>query len=378
MTHDNLRPKRVLLIYRRMIPPIRLCGHSQMMHLAGLGMMEYRAIQEMRLSREDMNWADIVMLGRLDNWYEYQLAKRLREAGCYLIYIIDDDLLNIPPEVSSAAYYARKEIARYILAIIKISDAIISPSLELLGQYATNAQKPILIEEPAIDPVAFETHIHDDIVKIGFAGSIDRTQDLEQILRDALLQIHKTYGQRVKFEFFGSCPSFAGEIDAECIHYTQSYTNYRSVLNSLKWDIGLAPLPETHFHCCKHYNKYIEYAAAGTLCLCSDLQPYARLKGFVSPDLFVPNSTEAWVERLGKLLEDSAYREELRRQAVRHAHEQFGIDTVSRKLFDQIDSIQTKKRGKCKGNLYFLKIGGLSARGLWGIRKYWKRLIAKK
>lgn len=371
---EEQKQKRVLLIYRKMIPPIRLCGHSQMEYLAQLGLVEYRAVQEMKLRRSDVEWADIVMLGRFDSWYECRLTKCMKEAGCYLIYIIDDDLLSIPPEVSSSAYYARKEIARYISTMIQMSDAIVSPSPDLLSQYAVNGRKAILIEEPAVDPVQFEPHPQDTTIKIGFAGSVDRTQDLEYILRDPLIQIFARYGQHVKMEFFGCCPSFAREVSAVCIPYSQSYEEYRKTLNDLKWDIGLAPVPETHFHRCKHYNKYIEYAAAGTLCLCSDLQPYIRLKGVISPDLFVPNSTKAWMERLERLIDDYAYREDLRRQAVVHAQGQFGIDSVAKLFWNQLAQIQTSVRKRFTCHLWFLKVGNMASRLLWGIRKYGRKL----
>ena len=74
---------RVLLIYRVMIPSVRLCGHCQMEYLAGQGKVEYRAVQEMKLASRDLDWADIVLLGRLDSWYEYQLTQMAREAGKY-------------------------------------------------------------------------------------------------------------------------------------------------------------------------------------------------------------------------------------------------------------------------------------------------------
>ena len=104
MQKKENRLSHVLLIYRKMIPSIRLCGHCQMEYLAQEGRIEYRAVQEMKLKTSDLNWADIVLLGRLDSWYEYQITRKLRKAGKTLIYIIDDDLLNIPPEISSAAF----------------------------------------------------------------------------------------------------------------------------------------------------------------------------------------------------------------------------------------------------------------------------------
>ncbi|MDO5300272.1 MAG: hypothetical protein Q4F18_12640, partial [Clostridia bacterium] len=235
---ENQRLSHVLLIYRRMIPSIRLCGHCQMEYLAREGKLEYRAIQEMKIKSSDLNWADVVLLGRLDSWYEYQLTKKLHEAGKYLIYIIDDDLLNIPPEISSAAYYGQKEIQGYIRGMIGMSDAIMSPSPLLLQKYATDGRRAIQIEEPAIDPVPYKPHDPNKPVKIGFAGSIDRTGDIENILKDALIQIKQEYGDRVQFEFFGAIPSFARELDARCIPYCDSYDEYRKTLNSLEWDIG--------------------------------------------------------------------------------------------------------------------------------------------
>ena len=92
---ENRALRRVLLVYRELIPSIRLCGHCQLESLAKRGIIEYRAVQEMSLSVSDMNWAEIAVLGRLDSWYEMQIAKRLRRSGRYVIYILDDDLLNI-------------------------------------------------------------------------------------------------------------------------------------------------------------------------------------------------------------------------------------------------------------------------------------------
>ena len=53
----------IMLIYRRMIPSIQLCGHSQLEYLNRTGAVEYRACQEMELDDEKLNWADVVLLG---------------------------------------------------------------------------------------------------------------------------------------------------------------------------------------------------------------------------------------------------------------------------------------------------------------------------
>lgn len=346
MQQDAERLNHVLLIYRKMIPSIRLCGHCQMEHLAQEGKLEYRSVQGMKLKKSDLNWADIVLLGRLDGWYEYQLTKKLKDAGKYLIYIIDDDLLNIPPEISSAAYYGEKEIQGYIHGMIEMSDAILSPSPLLLEKYAVNGRRAIQIEEPAIAPVPYKPHDPDKPVKIGFAGSIDRTGDLEEILRDALLSIKRKYGDKVEFEFFGAIPLFAKELNARCISYCNSYDEYRNTLNSLEWDVGLAPMPDTPFHACKHYNKFIEYAAAGIMGIYSEMEPYARLKSIGAPGCFCPNDVAAWYEALSFFIEHPAEREETRWGCVKMAQTKFSVAHSAAELMNSAGKVFKLSRDK--------------------------------
>lgn len=339
MQKKENRLSHVLLIYRKMIPSIRLCGHCQMEYLAQEGRIEYRAVQEMKLKTSDLNWADIVLLGRLDSWYEYQLTRKLREAGKTLIYIIDDDLLNIPSEISSAAYYGQKEIQGYIRGMIEMSDAILSPSPLLLKKYAVNGRRGIRIEEPAIDPVPYKPHDPDKPVKIGFAGSIDRTGDLEEILRDALVSIKLQYGDRVEFEFFGAIPSFAGELNARCIPYCDSYDAYRKTLNSLEWDIGLAPMPDTPFHACKHYNKFVEYAAAGSLGVFSNVRPYLFAERYIDAQCLADNTPSAWMKALEELVDDDARREKLRRESIETVCRELKIEDTAEQLWSKMECI---------------------------------------
>lgn len=343
-TLQEKRLTHVLLIYRQMIPSVRLCGHCQMEYLAKEKKLEYRAVQEMRIKNSDLNWADIVLLGRLDSWYEYQLTKKLHNAGKYLVYIIDDDLLNIPPEISSAAYYGQKTVQGFIRAMIEMSDAILSPSPLLLKKYAVDGRKAVQIEEPAIDPVPYKPHDPSKPVKIGFAGSIDRTGDIEHILKDALIQIKHEYAEQVQFEFFGAIPSFAKELDARCIPYCNSYEEYRKKLNSLEWDIGLAPMPDTPFHACKHYNKFIEYAAAGIVGVFSNVRPYLFAKRYIDAQCLADNTSSAWKKAIEELVDDGARREKLRRESIETVCRELRIEDTTVNLWQALEYIVQANR----------------------------------
>ena len=360
-TNTQAAKRRILLIYRRMIPSIRLCGHAAMEELARQGSIEYRAVKGMRLKASDLAWADLALLGRLDSWYELQVARKLRAAGKTLVYLMDDDLLNIPAEVTSASYYNQPCIQRYIREIIALSDAILSPSPRLLEKYAVNGREGILTEEPALRPVPYRPHAEDRPVKIGFAGSADRMGDLEEILREALLRIRQEYGDRAVFEFFGGKPAFADAIGARCIPYTDSYDDYRETLNGLEWDIGLAPMPETAFHACKHYNKFTEYAAAGIAGIYSDVPPYDRLGDFPGCAVRCENRAEAWTAAIRDLLENREKREEMRRKAAECAAGPLSLQAISEALLQKLP--EGRKAGEDRfGGLLPLKAANVVRR----------------
>lgn len=310
---------RVLLIYQALIPSVRLCGHCQLEELQRRGTVDYRAVQTADVTDELLSWADVVVLGRLDSWYEARLAAAVSRSGRTLLYILDDDLLNVPRSLTTGGHYIQPQIQKNIRTMLRLSDGLLSPSPLLLQKYAVGKTKPVLMMEPALDPAPFRPHGENGPVKIGFAGSLDRAEDIEQILGDALLRLRETYGQKVRFAFYGPRPSFAGKLEAECIPYSDSYEAYRRTINALDWDIGLAPMPDSPFHACKHYNKFVEYAAAGIGGVYSDVQPYTRLREELGAGVFCDNTADSWYEALSRLVEDGQAREALRAEAADRA-----------------------------------------------------------
>lgn len=347
-----MRKLRILYLYWDLIPSVRLCGHCQLEWLAANGKLEYRHSRIRKIKKADLQWADAVLLGRLDSAAEYQIARQLKKAGKFLIYVIDDDLLNIPAYLSSAGYYTLPEVRSSIQRMLALSDAILSPSPELLKKYAAKLHTAIQIEEPALTPVVFVPHALNRSVRIGFAGSIDRTGDLESLLKEALLQIQRDYGRRVEFEFFGAIPSFAQQLNAYCIPYCDSYDDYRRILNERQWDIGLAPMPDTPFHACKHYNKYVEYAAAGIVGVFSNVAPYTRLDARNANVLFCENNVQSWANAITWLLEHPQEREEMRRALSVRAACELSIDASSTALLNQLQ--HTVIVGKTKPVFYCL------------------------
>lgn len=320
------------MLYRELIPSVRLCGHNQLEYLSENGQLEYRAEKVFAVSRKTLQWADTVILGRLDNAYELALTKRLKSAGKQLLYILDDDLLNVPSECSSSAYYGQPEIQSCIRGMLALSDGIISPSPLLMERYGLPGQKCFWIEEPAVEPVAFTPHSGFP-VRIGFAGSVDRTGDLQAILGTVLPRLREEYGDRLQFVFFGAIPDFAKKLNAVSVPYQDSYIAYRRELNHQAWDIGLAPMPDTPFHACKHYNKYCEYAAAGIVGVFSGVLPYTRIAQRYTGAILCDNTQESWYTQLKALIDDPRKREALRMKAAENANGPLAVPAVAEEFY---------------------------------------------
>ena len=345
----------VLLFYQELIPSVRLCGHSQMEALAAMGQIAYRHCAERQLTQEHLRWADIVLLGRVDDYLSRRLVERLRKAGKYLIYILDDDLLNVPEEITSAKHYWQPGVQRNIREIIGMSHAILSPSPLLLVKYAVDGRVGLLTQEPTVAPVPYVPHDPAAPVRIGFAGSVDRAADVRGLLGEALTEIKRTYGERVQMEFFGFKSPLAEALNATARPYCSSYDDYRASLNEAAWDIGLAPMPDTPFHACKHYNKFVEYAAAGIVGVFSDVEPYAQLKRDIGLGVFCENRTEAWVAAIRDLIDDREKLEAMRRQVCECAVTTVSAETIARTLEERMAEIWPWRAPKDEKNYPLVK-----------------------
>lgn len=333
------RKCHVLLIYESMIPSVHLCGDGQLSELERMGRIEYQKKTTLRVTRETIEWADVTVLCRLDTSLGCELAKRLHDAQKYVIYMLDDDLLEVPNCLSVSAYYTCEDTRNHIRRIIELSNAILSTSQKVLEKYRYEGGRSLLVDGFAECFTEFEPHKGRKSIKIGFAGSLDRSRDVDTILSEALIRVKQTYGDRVHFEFMGVKPDCAERIQADVLPYTESYKQYRKVITSLEWDIGLAPMPDTEFHSCKYINKYIEYASAGAAGVFSRVEPYLRLSREMGVGELCENTTDAWYEALCALIEDDERRECARKTAYEYVRQKMNLHAVSERFFEELKEV---------------------------------------
>lgn len=332
----------ILLLYWRDIPSVVLCGRVQFTWLAKQEKIAFRESETFKVTSSLLLWADIVVFVRGDRYMEANLAKQLRRAGKYLIYVLDDDLLNIPDYLECSEYYLRPKSREYIRETMSACQCFMSPSQRLIKKYGPQFERTVLIEEPALSTIP-PVHNKYGPVKIGFAGSVDRTEDLENILAGALETLICKFGDQISVEFFGAKPAIANKLGLTYIPYQDSYKDYRKVMNSLNWNIGLAPMPDTEFHSCKHYNKFVEYSSFGIVSICSDLPPYSDIVRSWENGVLCANDTQSWVDAISRLIEDNELRERISGVCLKQADTELSVSAAAEMVLSGLPELSSYK-----------------------------------
>ena len=321
--------KKVLLVARQMIPSVLLCGHAQLTELARRGRLVYRRTAPAGCTAARIAWADVLVFVRADDPFSLSAARLARRAGKTCVCVLDDDLLCVPAGLESAAHYALPETRRCLRGVMDQCQILLSPSAALLSKYGSGFARAERIEEPAF-PACPAPPAAAGPVRIGFAGSVDRAGDVDALLIGALQRVKERFGSGVSIEFFGPRPAAARRLGAVCYPYLDSYGEYRRAMETLGWEIGLAPLPDTPFHRCKHYNKYIEYAAFGIAGIYSDTEPYRAAVRHGENGLLAANTEDAWFRAISRLIEDEPLRRRIGCRCLAEARDRYSVSEVAR------------------------------------------------
>ena len=333
----------VLVVSTTFIPSVLLCGHCQLEYLEKQGKLNYKFSISHFINSRNVDWADIIVFLRSDSDIDAYVSKMAKKAGKKLIYVMDDDLLNVPSYLSSAPYYLLPSTQHNIRTIMSNCDTFLTPSPVLLEKYGRNFKYCFNIAEPSLNRINKKED--NEKVKIGFAGSIDRAQDLNEILEDAITQIVDKYGDSIEIEIMGAKPDFVDKLGLKHLPYQDGYDAYTAYMAKCNWDIGLAPMPLTEFHRCKYFNKYVEYASFGIAGIYTNCEPYIYGIRDRENGLLVNNTTEEWVNAISELIENEKLRKAISAECLKEANEIYALDILAEDYFNKItnDYVQAPK-----------------------------------
>ena len=324
----------VLMLSTTFIPSILLCGHCQLDYMEKQGTISYKFVPSHFVKRKNVEWADVIVFGRSDTDIDAYVAKIAKKAGKHLVYFLDDDILNVPSYLSSAPYYLLPSTQKNIRTTMSYCDTFLTPSPVLMEKYGKGFKHSHLIAEPSLNRI--DQKAKNDKVKIGFAGSIDRAQDVNVILEEAIRQIVEKYGDSISIEFMGAKPAFLEELNLVHLPYQDGYDAYTAFMARCNWDIGLAPMPLSEFHSCKYFNKYVEYASFGIAGIYTDCEPYVFGIRNEENGLLVNNTTEEWVDAISRLIEDTKLRKKISDECLKEADEKYSLRVLAPDYYEKM------------------------------------------
>ena len=300
----------------------------------------------------DIRDADILISIRGADPLELSIVKECKRLKKFIIYFLDDDLLNVPKEAECSIYFENELIRKSISEIISLSDVLWTNNYNIAKKYKCENQRVFIskiIFEPtsdlnyeAVKNIVYSKNNNSDVleqkqpVRIGFAGGIDHSKFLDVIVGEAIEIIHTKYKNQVEFEFFGAKPNIAKKLSLKHFSYEKNYEEYINKIKSRKWDFAIAPILETEFHKCKYYNKYLEYSSLGIAGIYTETEPFSFIINNRANGILVKNTTQDWVDAMEEMINDVQLRLRIIEASINNIKEQFNENIV---LMDIIENL---------------------------------------
>lgn len=329
---DERRPARILAVSEAPIPSAALGVHAPLAHLAqSTGRCELRTASSIDLPPGDVAWCDSVVLVRGAAPAERRLLVEARRLGRRVATYMDDDLERVPHEARSGYFFTSPTVRANVAAIVREADLLLVTSDRLGGELARRHGRPAaLLRQPrparmssaagARPPAPPRRH---EVLRVGFLGSVDHAGFVARLLGEPLSRLAAERGDAVEWVFCGAVPDFARSLGARCEPFEPDFAAWCRTAASLDLDVALAPLPDSPFHACKYFNKYLEYGSLGAAGIYSDVPPFVDAVRAGTTGLLVPNHSSDWLEATSSLLDDAGLRRRIALAAAADVEQRF-------------------------------------------------------
>lgn len=123
----------------------------------------------------------------------------------------------------------------------------------------------------------------------------------------------------------------------------ESYPAYAAWLSEQnRWDIGVAPMTDDPRNACRSAIDFLHYTAMGLASVCSDLTAYRNVVRNGKNGLLVAEKVDEWHRALRRLIEDRAYRADLRKTAYKDLLANHSLAARNTDLADRLSELLTQ------------------------------------
>lgn len=261
--------------------------------------------------RIDFFAPDLAVFCRYSGPAARPMLDHLRAHGVPTVFHIDDDLLNVPPEIGAKhVEHNRIERTSTVRHLLDNADLVYA-STPRLRQRLAELGYVDRIEDGAIycTSAVHREAENRPVTTIGFMGN-DKTPELIDLI-PTLERILEANPQ-VRFELFGSMamPDELLRFGARVKAYPRvsDYDAFVASFRALDWQIGLAPLRDTPFNVVKADTKWVDYTSLGMAVVASGGTAYDAC--CADGCGWLANGADEWLIALQSLIDqpDARYR----------------------------------------------------------------------
>ncbi len=287
------------------------------------------------------------------------LATHCSTNGIALLYDLDDDLLDLPPEHPDTEILAAR--AAVVARMVRAASSV-WVSTPVLRKRVLRLRKDAVVVPNGLDERLWPERPPPSgpragPVRILFMGTATHDADLA-LIEPALRRVRAEFGNRVSIDIIGvttrsDLPAGIKRLDIP----SPAAASYPAFVNWLTrqpgWDIGLAPLTDTPFNGAKSSIKALDYAALGMLTLASDMSVYRGSLADGPGGLLLPNIADAWYAAISRLIRNPLLRHRLSNgahEAYARQHTLAAQAALRRELWHQLaptPAVPLVKRARC-------------------------------
>lgn len=338
MTTCRSKP-RVLAVLPGVIPSTTLCVIKPLLRLHRAGRIHTDLRPEYWVSRELVASADVVVFCRNLEPMHSQALEWARRANKPTIYDLDDDLLDVPAELDVSHYHQdpgrRAQLEEYLrsASLVRVYSSHLAKKLKPVREQVAIVDGPI---DWQLVPPRREAAARKSPLRIVYATS-RQNDHLSSLFADAIRDLVGARARDVELFLWGSrSNALAGSPAVHYIPYESSYDKFFKKFAAERFDIGLAPLPDSDFYLGKSNNKFREYAACGIAGVYSNVSVYSDCVTEGETGLLVRNERGAWFDAIRRLIEDDELRTGIQVRAHAYARARFGMEQFCEVWYGQI------------------------------------------
>lgn len=322
-----------------------------------------------RITRDDIAWCDILVCVRGFEVATLHIAKAAKASGRFLVYFLDDDLLNIPAGNDSSRIFQDSFIQMNLSTILSMSDVLWVVNELIAEKYSKWCKRAVKL--CVLGKVHRMPPVHMYPMKFIYAGSTDHASLIREQLVPAIVRFQQEHPGKAEFTFIGPDPQLSVTNGVSYYPFFEEYGDYQGVMLNGDFSVGLAPIRDSQFYASKYYNKFVEYTSFGILGIYSNLSPYTQVVRHMENGYFCEVGVNKWFEAILWAVEHPLEVARLAQNAQNEIHRYFNADVIAKDLLEKIPELGNFNA--VEKSAFEIHLPSLQAIFLWDrIRLLWR------